>query len=699
MNMKLLWITSLLFGSFLTSYATVRVPALFADHMVLQQNQEVPFWGWADPNATISISCSWENEIYKITADNKARWMTKIKTPTAGGPYTISITERNTIILHHVMIGEVWLCSGQSNMEWTANSGIINKEAEIAQSNQPLIHHIRIPKSSSDYPQEDVVAKWEVCSPETMPRFSSVAYFFAKELTERLHIPVGIIHASWGGSAAEAWTPKIVIDADPEYSKWREVFPEDYQWPYLPGTTYNAMIHPLAPFSVAGALWYQGESNTSNAFVYRRLFPDMITSWRKAWGSEFPFYFVQIAPYNYGRPLQGALVQEAQRRTLNVVPNTGIVVTTDIGNVKDIHPQNKQDVGKRLAYWALAKNYNTPIPYSGPLFKQMIKDGQKIKVLFDHIEGGLEIRSIKPELYKIAGDNRQFIDAQVEIEPDGLVFSSELIQDPIAVRYAFSNTAEGNLYNKAGLPASPFRTDDWPILYNAVAIKSIYDPLQQGFMVSMEGSRDDQIVYTLDGVEPGLESKVYSGPFLVKQKTNIYAKAVSQNQLSEQTAAKEVLIHKATYRPIQYLSTFSTKYSGQGPYTLINGQRGNVNNSNDPEWQGWDGNDMEVILDLGEIQKTRKITVGFFQNQSSWIFLPKQVMISMSTNGRNFNEIYNQTLPLTNDLVNKSVQHTVIVNNTTRYIKIKAFNVGTCPPWHPGSGSKAWLFADEVLVE
>jgi Fn3 associated/F5/8 type C domain len=315
------------------------------------------------------------------------------------------------------------------------------------------------------------------------------------------------------------------------------------------------------------------------------------------------------------------------------------------------------------------------------------------------MDGGLEIKSIKPELYKIAGDNRQFIEAHVEIEADGLVFSSDLIQDPIAVRYAFSNTAEGNLYNKAGLPASPFRTDDWPILYNSVAIKSIYDPLQQGFMVSMEGSGDDQIVYTLDGVEPGLESKLYSGPFLVKQKTNIHAKAVSQNQLSEQTATKEVLIHKATYRPIQYLSSVSTKYGGQGLYTLLNGQRGNVNNSNDPEWQGWDGTDMEVILDLGENQKTRKITVGFLQNQNSWIFLPTQVMISMSSNGRNYNEIYNQTMTLTNDPVNKSVQYAANVNNATRYIKIKAINVGTCPPWHPGSGSKAWLFADEVLVE
>lgn len=681
------------------SLAKVRLPALFADHMVLQQNQEVPFWGWSEPNAAITISCSWETEVRHIMATNQARWKTTIKTPSAGGPYTVSISERNTIVLHHVMIGEVWLCSGQSNMEWTPGSGIDNKEEEIRNSNHPLIHQIRIPKVASDYPQEDVVATWEVCSPETMPRFSAVAYFFARELTERLKVPVGIIHTSWGGSAAEAWTPKNIIEADPEYSKWREIYPEDYQWPYLPGTTYNAMIHPLVPFKIAGVLWYQGESNTGNALVYRRLFPDMITSWRKTWGYDFPFYFVQIAPYNYGKPLQGALVQEAQRRTLNVLPNTGMAVTTDIGNVQDIHPKNKLDVGKRLAYWALAKNYNTTIEYSGPLFKKMIKEDNKIKILFDHMDGGLEIRGNKPDLYKIAGDNRQFIEAKVEIENDGIVFSNELIPDPIAVRYAFSNTAEGNLYNKAGLPASPFRTDDWPILYNVVTIKSVYDPLQKGFMVSMEGNPSDQIVYTLDGHEPGLQSKVYTGPILVTQKTNVTAKALSQNQLSENTISKEVLIHKATYRPISLATPASSKYSGIGPYTLINGQRGNPNNINDPEWQGWEGNDLEVILDLGENLKTRKITIGFLQNQNAWIFWPKQVLMSVSTNGKNYNEIYNESTTTTNDRINQIKNHTANLNSNIRFVKIKALNVGTCPPWHTGAGSKAWLFADEILVE
>lgn len=681
------------------SNATLRLPALFADHMVLQQNQEVPFWGWSDPGASITISCSWETEIHKINATNQARWKTSIKTPTAGGPYTISIMERNTIVLHHVMIGEVWLCSGQSNMEWTPSSGIDNKEVEIKNSNQPLIHHISIPKASSDFPQEDVVASWEVCSPETMPGFSAVAYFFARELTERLKIPVGIIHTSWGGSAAEAWTPKSIIDADPEYSKWREFFPEDFQWPYLPGTTYNAMIHPLAPFRIAGALWYQGESNTGNALVYRRLFPDMITSWRKTWGYDFPFYFVQIAPFNYGRPLQGALVQEAQRRTLNIVTNAGMAVTTDIGNVQDIHPKNKQDVGKRLAYWALAKNYKVPIEFSGPLYKQMIKEGNKIKILFDHIEGGLEIKGNKQDLYKIAGDNRQFIDAKVEIEDDGIVFSSELVPDPIAVRYAFSNTGEGNLYNKAGLPASAFRTDDWPILYNAVMIKSVYDPAQQGFMVTLEGNPSDQIVYTLDGHEPGLQSKIYTKPFLIKQKTNVTAKAMSQNQLSENTAIKEVLIHKATYRPITITTPASTKYAGTGSYTLINGQRGNPNNINDLEWQGWEGNDMEVVLDLGEVQKTRKISVGFLQNQNAWVFWPKQVMISVSSNGKNYNEIYNESSVMVNDRANLTKNHSASLNAYARFVKLKAVSIGICPPWHVGAGSKSWLFADEVLVE
>jgi len=679
--------------------ARVRLPALFSDHMVLQQSQNVVFWGWSDPNAIITISCSWENEVHQVNADNRAHWKTLVKTPTAGGPYTISISERNTIVLHHVMIGEVWLCSGQSNMEWTPTSGIDNKEQEIENSNNPLIHHIRIPKGSSDHPQENVDATWEVCSPESMPHFSAVAYFFAKELTERLKVPVGIIHSSWGGSAAEAWTPKNLIEADPEFSKWREVFPENYQWPYLPGTTYNAMIYPLAPFRIAGVLWYQGESNTSNALVYRRLFPAMIGSWREAWGYEFPFYFVQIAPFNYGRPLQGSLVQEAQLKTLEVSNNTGIVVTTDIGNVQDIHPKNKQDVGKRLALWALGKNYNQSLIYSGPLYKSMNKENNKIIVEFNHTGEGLMLKGNKPDLYKIAGENRQFVEAHVEIEGDKLVFSNENIPDPVAVRYAFTNIAEGNLYNKEGLPASPFRTDDWPIIYNNVMIKSVYDPVSQGFLVTMVGENTDLIVYNLDGTEPGLQSNKYTGPFLVKQKTQITAKAITQQLLSENTSSKEVLMNKATYRPISYITPYSTKYGGSGTYTLINGQRGNINSVNDKEWLGWEGNDMEVVLDLGENTRVKKIEVSFLQNQNAWVFLPKQVEIFVSSNGKQYTEVFNHEEPLKNDRTAYDRILSASINQNVRYVRIVARNQGVCPPWHPGAGSKSWLFADEIIVE
>ncbi|MEP7324174.1 MAG: sialate O-acetylesterase, partial [Saprospiraceae bacterium] len=627
----------------------------------------------------------------------RAKWYTTIKTPAAGGPYTITISERNTIVLHYVMIGEVWLLSGQSNMEWTTGAGIDNKDREIAESNIPSIHHIKIPRTSSDFPQDDITASWEVCSPESMPRFSAVGYFFAKELTEKLHVPVGLIHASWGGSAIEAWTPKNIIDADPEYSKWRDLFPETYLYPYLPGTTYNAMIHPLTPYKIAGVLWYQGESNVSNAPVYRRLFPDMIQSWRKDWGYEFPFYFVQLAPYKYGRPLQGALLQEAQRLTLSV-PNTGMAVTTDIGNVQDIHPKNKIDVGKRLAYWALAKNYNVDVPYSGPLFKSMIKENNKIKVTFDHINGGLEIKGNKPELYKIAGENKQFIDAKVEVEEDGLVFSSDVVTDPVAVRYAFTNISEGNLFNKAGLPASPFRTDDWPVVYNNVAIKSVYDPTKQGFLITLEGDPSDKFVYSIDGSEPGLSSSLYEGPFLIKQKTNVSAKAVTNNVLSQSIATKEIILSKATYRPVTYITPASSKYAGSGIYTLINGQRGNITNANDPEWQGWDS-DMEVILDLGENQKTHKISVGFLQNQNAWIFLPSQVTISVSTNGKTFVDVDKENEVLANNRTPLLKTYEANLNTTARYIKVKAMNIGTCPAWHPGSGSKSWVFADEIVVE
>lgn len=680
----------------LAAFPEVRLPVLFADNMVLQQNSNVPFWGWSEPNAKITISCSWDNELYTTIADKNAKWKTNVKTPAAGGPYTVTIREKNTLILHHVMIGEVWLLSGQSNMEWTANSGINNKEEEIKNSDHPLIHHIRISKAQSEYPQEKTDGNWQVCSPETMPGFSAVGYFFARELTQKLNIPVGLIHSSWGGSAIEAWIPKEVIEADSEFSKWKELYPDNYLWPYKPGSTYNAMIHPLLPFKIAGVLWYQGESNTGNPITYRRLLPSMIERWRNDWGYEFPFYFVQLAPFSYGRPLQGSLVQEAQLHTMKKTYNTGMAVITDIGDINDIHPRNKQDVGKRLAWWALHKTYNHTISYSGPIYQSMSKEGHKIKISFSHTEGGLELKNVKPETFKIAGDNRQFVTAQVEIDNGDLWISSELIPDPIAVRYGFSNTGEAALFNTAGLPASPFRTDDWPIIYSDVAIKSVYDPSQQGFMVTIEGTAD-KIVYSIDGTEPGFSSTIYNGPFLVKQKTNIIAKGISGNTLSETTAAKEVLLSKATYRPISFI-TYPKNNSGN-TYTLINGQRGNTSNPNDSEWQIWEGESMEVVVDLGEVQKIRKVSIGFLQHQLAKVFLPSNTEISVSANNKIFIDIYKQSVPTTNSAMNELFVQTATTNTSGRYIKIKAQNIGIIPLWHTSAGSKALLMADEILVE
>ncbi len=680
-------------------FSRVRIPGFFGDNMVLQQNADVPFWGWSEPNATISISCSWSDEIYKAKADKNAKWKTSIKTPPAGGPYTITISESNTILLHFVMIGEVWLCSGQSNMEWTVGAGIDHKDLAIAGSNIPTLRQIRIPKAQAEYPQDDIIASWEVSSPETVNRFSAVAYFFAKELTEKLHVPVGIIHSSWGGSNIEAWMPKELIDQDKEFSTWKTYFPDTYQWPYIPASTYNAMIHPLIPYKLAGVLWYQGESNVSNPLLYRRLFPSMINSWRDQWHDPFPFYYVQLAPFSYGRPLQGAIVQEAQRLTLNAIANTGMACTTDVGNINDIHPKNKEDVGKRLAYWALNKTYHQDNAFSGPLYKSINKEGNKIRVNFDATNGGLEIKGNKPELYRIAGDNHQFVDAHVEIDGNSLLFSNDIITDPVAVRYAFSNTAEGNLYGRAGLPASPFRSDDWPIIYNDIQIKSVYDPAQQGFVVTMDGN--GKIVYSLDGKEPGLTSNEYTGPILVKQSSSIIAKGIVDNLLSENSSSKEVYLNKATYRPLNFNTLPSnTKYQGNAAsYTLINGVRGNANNPNDGEWQGWEGNDMEVVLNLGSSQRIKKITAEFLQNQNAWIFLPSQIEISGSINGSNYSSLFKVSNPVTNDRAVTAKSFTANSNTNARYIKVKATNLGICPAWSNGAGSKAWLLADEIQVE
>lgn len=355
--MRIATLLSLLFCLVHVALANITLPAIFGDHMVLQQNAKVTIWGWAKPLEEISVTGSWSQDTAKVKVNNQGNWQVQLNTPAAGGPYTLTLKGYNTIIINDILIGEVWLASGQSNMEWTANMQVEHAEEAIQEANHPEIRFFTVLHRASDAPQLDVEGEWVVCSPATMRYFSAVAYFFGKEMQQHLKVPVGLINSSWGGTPAEIWTDPTLIAQNQTLATAAALLPDVPWGPKEPGRAYNTMIRPLIPFQIAGALWYQGEANTVNAGTYDQLLATMVQNWRTAWGYEFPFYYVQIAPYNYGKPMEGVLVREAQRKAMAMIPNSGMVVVSDIGNINDIHPRNKIDVGKRLANWALSQTY------------------------------------------------------------------------------------------------------------------------------------------------------------------------------------------------------------------------------------------------------------------------------------------------------------------------------------------------------
>lgn len=447
-------------------FAKVRLPSVLSSNMVLQQQSTVTLWGWSAPAEKIYITTSWNAITDSTTGSGDAKWNIKIKTPAAGGPYTITIKGSNRIVLENVMIGEVWVCSGQSNMEWSSLNGLTQVKEELPNSANTNIRFFHIPKTTALDPQEDCASTWTECNAETLKGFSAVAYYFGKQLQQQLNVPIGLINTSWGGTAAEVWAPEDVVEKDPELKSAAEKIGATNWWPHLPGRAYNAMITPITPFHIAGTIWYQGESNTGTASTYKKLMTSLIDSWRKDWNTNFPFYYVQIAPFAYGNKHIGALLREAQTQTLTH-PNTGMVVITDlVDNIKDVHPQNKKDVGARLAAWALAETYNKAgLAYKSPMYKNMVINKNKATVYFDNAPNGLILKGDKKKAteFFIAGEDKNFLPAEVKIEGDHVVLTHKQIKNPVAVRFAFSNTAIANIFSKEGLPVNPFRTDDWEV--------------------------------------------------------------------------------------------------------------------------------------------------------------------------------------------------------------------------------------------
>jgi sialate O-acetylesterase len=440
------------------SKANISLPEIFSDNMVLQQKSDVILWGWAKTGETVTIMGDWMDQEIMTKASNQGTWRITLKTPLAGGPYNIHIKGNNELILKNVLIGEVWLCSGQSNMEMSAQWGINNADEEIQNADWPTIRLFTVNAATSGYPQDHLSGKWVVCTPEEMKTFSAIGYFFARKLNKELGVPVGVINSSWGGTAAESWMPEEVIQKN-DLLREAAAKQKPVPWgPVEPARIYNAMISPLIPFHIAGVLWYQGEANTINAYAYKEMLTALIKSWRSKWEYDFPFYYAQIAPYKYGNPFEGVEVRDAQRKVLEV-PNTGMVVLSDLCDTLNIHPKNKQDAAMRLANLALNRTYKKSIPEdSGPLYKSMTIDKNKAIISFDHCEG-LHAIGDKLTYFEIAGENKVFYPAEAKIKDQQVIVQSKMVKTPVSVRFAWKNTAIPNLFNTANLPASCFTTE------------------------------------------------------------------------------------------------------------------------------------------------------------------------------------------------------------------------------------------------
>ncbi|KAF0140899.1 MAG: glycosyl hydrolase family 2 [Stygiobacter sp.] len=651
-----------------TEISKLKLPAIFSDNMVLQQKTNAAVWGIAEANQKVVLKASWGKSV-SVKSKEDGTWLAKIKTPKAGGPFDLSVSCRDESITYkNILIGEVWLCSGQSNMEmplagWPPADTIHGATKEIPAANYPNLRLFTVTRAASSKPEKDCEGTWNECTPDNAASFSATAFFFGKKLMQELYIPIGLIHSSWGGTPAEAWTSGKDLSAIPKYKEmlekyanskeeyerlhaWLNQLPQidisqnyseviwskidlkdnecsivnydDSKWPaidmpaswdkiglenfdgalwfrkqievpetwlnkdlilslgpiddmdatyvdgvkvggfeepgywqvernhiipaelvkqknlsiavrvidnqggggmygsadkfrlhlkgtaesisiggswkylpvaeyrngmfylfsansleylnrpklsievsaYSPTTLYNAMISPLVPYNLRGAIWYQGESNTGDAEFYKKVFPMMINNWRRDWDNQFSFYYTQIAPFNYGEETKSQLLREAQLQTLSV-PKTGMAVTMDIGTIENVHPGNKKDVGERLARWALAKDYAKKVVVSGPIYKSAKVENGKMILSFDYADKlEIKLRDGKNN-FLIAGDDKLFTDAIVEIEGKNLVVSSPNVKEPKSVRYCWSNIEEGTLFNGSGLPASSFRTDDW----------------------------------------------------------------------------------------------------------------------------------------------------------------------------------------------------------------------------------------------
>ena len=490
-----------LLGICISAQAEVSLPNIFGDHMVFQREQANPVWGKATPGEKVSVSIG--EQFHTTTTSIDGSWRVTLEPLEVGGPYELEIQGNNTLIFSDILVGEVWVCSGQSNMQWPVRASA-DVELQVASANYPEIRLLSVPQIASQEPRDNFNGSWDICNPKTVADFSAVGYSFGRRLHNTLGVPIGLIDNAWGGSAVEAWIPRDTLESAGQYdellSSWDEkaaamtdqIFaakvatykkwvadgeqgakrraPRDSRTSqHRPANLFNGVLYPIIGYGIRGAIWYQGESNAGRAYQYRSLFPLMIKTWRQHWQQgDFPFYWVQLADFKQEAPeprdSAWAELREAQSMALSL-PNTGQAVIIDAGEGRDIHPRDKETVANRLARIALARDYGVEMAWQSPSYDSMRIDGNAISIQLKHVsEGGLHTFDVYEVMgFEIAGEDQKFVWAEAKLEGKNKVaVSSPQVPKPVAVRYAWGDNPVVNLQDRNGLPVTPFRTDDWP---------------------------------------------------------------------------------------------------------------------------------------------------------------------------------------------------------------------------------------------
>ncbi len=678
--------------------------------MVLQQFSHVNFWGRAAPQESIVVYTSWNNKSYPVTADPEGNWKLQLFTGGPGGPYTITFTARNKVEIRDVMVGEVWVCSGQSNMEFTFRDlggwkSYSSMKRQFDTSDFQKIRLCTIGKQAMPVPSDSCNAKWVNADSSSVLNFSATAFYFGLDIYKKFNIPVGLIVSSWGGTPAEAWTPVEYLRNIPGLSYYLN-HPNNPSWEAsAPSVLFNGMVYPLRNYTIKGFIWYQGESNRYDPDLYGILFRSMILSWRKYWDNmTLPFYFVQIAPYDYADYDEASgYLREAQEKALKL-DYTGMAVTLDIGNLKDIHPKNKEEVGYRLALLAFARTYSQALRRSAasPLFRFARTEVDRIQVYFKDVDF-LYSKGDRISGFRIAGSDGVFKPADAVIAGSSVIVHSNDVPSPKYVRYAFLNTDTASIFDQWGLPAASFRTDSIPVNFREVHISAVFNPLKKNWRIGLTCPDPAATLrYTADGSLPSLTSAIYTDTITIDASREIKAKAFLKEIPSQSTSAISIATHEAVGCIAGLKFKPSSKYKGSA-YTLTDGISGS-RNFHDGCWLGFQGDDFEAVIDLGQEKQIGSVRINFLIDILSQIYPPGIVSIFTSKDGHEFkkardfkpNDTNPKDMPAKPEVMEIAGRD---LNLYTRYIKVYAKNQASNPSGHLTPGQKCWLFVDEVKCE